>query len=55
VVERTVHSVMPPRTSYALTAAGRGLQNVIDAIDQWGKQHLQSAMEAKRQSAAAGA
>jgi DNA-binding HxlR family transcriptional regulator len=55
VVERTVHSIMPPRTSYALTPAGRGLQNVIDAIDQWGRQHLQSAMEAKRQSAAAGA
>ena len=55
VVERTVHSVMPPRTSYALTAAGRGLQDVIDAIDRWGKQHLREAMDAKRQSAAAGA
>ena len=55
VVERRVHSVMPPRTSYALTSAGRGLQDVIDAIDRWGKQHLQGAMDAKRQSAAAGA
>ena len=55
VVERTVHSVMPPRTSYALTAAGRGLQDVIDAIDRWGKQYLQGPMDAKRQSAAAGA
>jgi DNA-binding HxlR family transcriptional regulator len=55
VVERTVHSVMPPRTSYALTPAGRGLQDVIDAIDRWGKQHLQAALEAKRESAAAGA
>jgi DNA-binding HxlR family transcriptional regulator len=54
VVERTVNSVMPPRTSYALTAAGRGLQDVIDAIDRWGKQHLQGAMEAKRQAASAG-
>ena len=55
VVERTVHSVMPPRTSYALSAAGRGLQDVIDAIDRWGKQHLQSAMDAKRDAATAGA
>ena len=55
VVHRTIHSVMPPRTSYALSAAGRGLQDVIDAIDRWGKQHLQGPMDAKRQSAAAGA
>ncbi len=40
VLERTVHSVMPPRTSYALTAAGRALQDVIDAIGRWGKDHL---------------
>ena len=52
VVERTVHSVMPPRTSYALTCAGRGLQVVIDAIDRWGKEHLQGPMDARRQSAA---
>ena len=55
VVERTVHSVMPPRTSYALTAAGRGLQDVIDAIDRWGRQHLQDPMCAKQPSAPVGA
>lgn len=55
VVERTVHSVMPPRTSYALTCAGRALQNVIDAIDRWGNEHLKDAMEAKRRAAPAGA
>lgn len=55
VVERTVHSVMPPRTSYALTAAGRGLQDVIDAIDQWGRQHLQAPVGATAPSAPAGA
>ena len=41
VLERTMHSVMPPRTSYALTAGGRGLQDVIDAIERWGRNHLQ--------------
>ena len=40
VVERTVHSVMPPRTSYALSCSGRALQNVIDAIERWGLDHL---------------
>jgi DNA-binding HxlR family transcriptional regulator len=40
VLERSVHSVMPPRTSYALTCSGRALQDVIDAIERWGREHL---------------
>jgi Predicted transcriptional regulators len=35
VVTRTVHSVMPPKTSYALTDAGVALDGVIDAISGW--------------------
>jgi DNA-binding HxlR family transcriptional regulator len=37
---KTVHSTMPPRTSYALTAAGAALQEVVEAIDRWGRRHL---------------
>jgi DNA-binding HxlR family transcriptional regulator len=37
---KTVHSTMPPRTSYELTAAGRELQPVLDAIEAWGRNHL---------------
>jgi len=40
LVRRTVHSQMPPRTSYELAASGVDLQRVIDAIDGWGRQHL---------------
>ena len=40
VLEKTVHSTMPPRTSYALTPAGVALQGVIDAIRDWGFKHL---------------
>ncbi len=40
VVRKTVHSMMPPKTSYALTAAGVALQDVIDAIATWGQAHL---------------
>ncbi len=36
LVTRTVHSTMPPRTSYELTDAGRGLAPVIEAIGAWG-------------------
>lgn len=40
IVQRKVHSYMPPRTSYELTAAGEALQRVIDAIDTWSRTHL---------------
>jgi DNA-binding HxlR family transcriptional regulator len=40
VVSRTVHSYMPPRTTYELAAAGHDLQAVIAAIDDWGRRHL---------------
>jgi DNA-binding HxlR family transcriptional regulator len=31
---------MPPRTSYELAPAGVDLQRVIEAIDAWGREHL---------------
>jgi DNA-binding HxlR family transcriptional regulator len=40
VVSRSVHSVVPPRTSYALTEAGVALRQVIDAISGWAAVHL---------------
>lgn len=40
ILRRTVHSRMPPRTSYELAPAGVDLQRVIDAIDAWGREHL---------------
>lgn len=50
VVQRTVHSHMPPRTSYALTNAGRDLQDVIEAIDRWGRAHLKEPVAQKKRS-----
>jgi len=40
IISKTIHSTMPPRTSYALTEAGQALQAVIEAIDSWGTQYL---------------
>lgn len=40
IISKTIHSTMPPRTSYTLTASGQALQEVIEAIDRWGKQYL---------------
>jgi DNA-binding HxlR family transcriptional regulator len=35
IVTKTVQSVMPPKTSYALTEAGLALKPTIDAIEAW--------------------
>jgi len=40
VITKTIHSTMPPRTSYELTEAGRALKPVLDAIEEWSKIHL---------------
>ena len=40
VLAKTVHSTMPPRTSYALTEAGRALAPVLDAIAAWSHKYL---------------
>jgi DNA-binding HxlR family transcriptional regulator len=40
IVGRTVQSVMPPRTSYALSPAGMELQTVIDTLSCWAAAHL---------------
>jgi DNA-binding HxlR family transcriptional regulator len=39
IISKTIHSTMPPRTSYVLTCAGHELQAVIDAIDSWARVH----------------
>jgi DNA-binding HxlR family transcriptional regulator len=40
IVSKTIHSTMPPRTSYALTESGQALHTVVEAIDSWSKQYL---------------
>jgi DNA-binding HxlR family transcriptional regulator len=45
IVQKTVHSMMPPRTSYALTESGQALQEVIEAIDRWVHRYLAPRLE----------
>lgn len=42
IITKTIHSTMPPRTSYELTPAGFALQTVILEIDAWSRQHLKT-------------
>lgn len=37
---KTIHSTMPPRTSYELTDAGRALKPIFDAITEWSGKYL---------------
>ena len=47
LVTRTVHSYMPPRTSYELAPAGVALQKVILEIDNWARKHLPAEEQAQ--------
>ncbi|ODN70968.1 winged helix-turn-helix transcriptional regulator [Methylobrevis pamukkalensis] len=40
IVSRTVHAVVPPRVDYALTARGRTLRPVIEALAAWGQENV---------------
>lgn len=42
---KTVHSAMPPRTSYALTEAGLALRPVLQAIMDWSGKYLPTLKE----------
>lgn len=40
IVVKTVHSVMPLRTSYALTEAGLALGPILESIEGWSEKYL---------------
>ena len=40
IVAKTVHSTMPPRTSYVLTGSGEDLRAVVEAMEAWAEKHL---------------
>jgi DNA-binding HxlR family transcriptional regulator len=40
LVEKTVISTMPPKTSYALTSEGARLEQVIGAIEGWARDRV---------------
>lgn len=39
LIVKTIHSTMPPRTSYDLTEVGRALKPVLDAIKAWSEKY----------------
>jgi len=41
IVTRVVYPEVPPRVEYQLTALGRSLQTVFDALNSWGKAYIE--------------
>ncbi len=40
LLTKTIHSAMPPRTSYALTEGGQALKPILDAIAAWSDRYV---------------
>lgn len=47
LVQRTVHSVVPPKVEYALTPAGQSVAPLLEALRAWGR-HYRTLLPAAR-------
>jgi DNA-binding HxlR family transcriptional regulator len=54
LVKKTVHSTMPPRTSYELTEAGSALRPVIEALAKWSDRYGKACEKECRQALSGG-
>jgi len=52
LIFRTVESVMPPRTRYELTDAGRELNGVVESISKWAVNHPEAVADEQPETAA---
>ncbi len=52
IVNRRVYATVPPKVEYSLTEYGRSLKRALEAICEWGRNHMQriGAIETKRDS-----
>lgn len=40
LITRTVHSTIPPKTAYELTAAGRAMKPILEELGEWSERYL---------------
>ena len=41
LIEREFYEMRPPRAHYILTACGKDLEPIIDAMESWGNQYIE--------------
>jgi len=49
LIERTVYNEVPPRVVYTLTAKGKSLSPVIQAMQRWGKKKPEPVAKVKKE------
>ncbi|HDR7951137.1 TPA: winged helix-turn-helix transcriptional regulator [Bacillus toyonensis] len=45
IINRTVHSQVPPKVEYSLSEYGQTLTAVLDCMCEWGQNHIQKQLE----------
>ena len=45
LIHREVYPVVPPKTEYSLTAYGKTLNPIVQAICAWGREHMADQIE----------
>ncbi len=41
IIERKVYPQIPPKVEYSMTAYGESLKPILDAMHNWGKNHIE--------------
>lgn len=50
IVERIVYPQVPPKVEYSITEYGRSLEPILEAMHEWGTNHLLHKMQKQQQS-----
>ncbi len=45
IVHRKVYPVVPPKVEYSLTEHGRSLMPILESMDEWGKNYMETFIE----------
>lgn len=45
IVHRKVYPVVPPKVEYSLTEHGRSLMPILQSMDEWGKNYMETFIE----------
>lgn len=45
IVHRKVYPVVPPKVEYSLTEHGRSLMPILESMDEWGRNYMETVIE----------